>query len=78
MTVGGPVATLVFPERSAPLAVLAASKLADVPLDVKPDAKLNKDAAPTLVFPGGCVHGMLGYMHDICASLAIRHSPDSH
>ena len=53
MTVSGPIATLVFPERTAPLAVLAASKLADVPLDVKPDTKLGKDAAPTLYFQGG-------------------------
>ncbi len=53
MTVSGPMATLVFPERTAPLAVLAASKLADVPLEIKPDAKLGKDAAPTLYFQGG-------------------------
>ncbi|GAB4821570.1 hypothetical protein N2152v2_008616 [Parachlorella kessleri] len=53
MTVSGPMATLVFPERTAPLAVLAASKLADVPFEIKPDAKLGKDAAPTLYFQGG-------------------------
>lgn len=45
--------TLIFPERAAPLAVLAAAKLAGVQLEVKPDGKLSKDAAPTLVFASG-------------------------
>lgn len=54
MTVGGAAAALVFPERTAPLAVLAAAKLAEVKLEVKPDAKLPKDAPVSLVFPSGC------------------------
>lgn len=51
---GSPV-SLVYPERSAPLAVLAAAKLAGVDIAVKPDAKLGKDAPPTLIFASGWV-----------------------
>ena len=45
---------LFFPEKTAPLAVLAAASLAGVDLEVKADAKAAKDSQPVLTFPSGC------------------------
>lgn len=44
--------SLVYSERAVPFALLAAADLLKVSVEAKPDAKLNKDAAPELVFPG--------------------------
>lgn len=49
----GDAIVLTFAEK-VPLAVLAASKLAGVPLEIDASAKVAKGAAPTLVFPSGC------------------------
>lgn len=43
--------SLVYSERAVPFALLAAADLLNVSVEAKPDAKLNKDAAPELVFP---------------------------
>jgi chromate transport protein ChrA len=44
---------LAFPEKSPPLAVFAAARLAGVAIEAKPDAKAAKDAPATLTFPSG-------------------------
>jgi hypothetical protein len=44
---------LSYPEKSAPLAVLAAARLAGVAIEAKPDAKAAKDSPPTLSFSSG-------------------------
>ena len=44
---------LTYPDKTVPLAVLAASGLASVELDVQPDAKAAKDIPPALTFPSG-------------------------
>ena len=52
---------LAFPEKSPPLAVMAAARLAGVALEAKPDAKAAKDAPSTLKFASGCA--AWGSMH---------------
>lgn len=44
---------LAFPEKSPPLAVFAAARLAGVAIEAKPDSKAAKDAPATLTFAGG-------------------------
>ncbi|EFN53000.1 hypothetical protein CHLNCDRAFT_137448 [Chlorella variabilis] len=44
---------LAFPEKSPPLAVMAAARLAGVALEAKPDAKAAKDTPSTLKFASG-------------------------
>ena len=44
---------LTYSDKALPLAVLAASGLASVELDVQPDAKASKDSPPALAFPSG-------------------------
>ena len=63
---------LSYPEKTAPLAVLAAASLAGVALEVKPDAKAAKDSQPVLSFPSGCSpkrHGPCSAPLPACAAL---------
>jgi len=48
---------LVFWERNAPFAAVAASRLAGVPVALQADPKATKDTVAALKFAGGCARG---------------------
>jgi hypothetical protein len=55
----GSAPVLTFNSSMPPFGILAAAKLGDLELDIKPEDKMARDAPITLTFPSGCVSFLL-------------------